>query len=316
MVAYETIVEPEAFRTAIAAWRNEPQLWLDTEVADWFTKTPMLSLLQVRNAVGRKWVVDVIEPNMRVVLEEEFIPQIMANDRIEKWAHYARFERKFLGQERVKNLNCTFERARSIPYYRLPLRSLSLAALADHFCKIKLDKTFQKADWGTRPLKPEQLEYAASDTEWCYRIYDELRKIPSPPDSSKDKPVEIEARYVELLGPWNMARAERQCIRDAVEEFMIHRKLSRHSRFSFSSRKTYSTDLTTLINFAQENDPGECADLRISLSERLRSLIGDNALEQIRPLADIRISQTFRGPRAPRLRDNPPSLYKHARDAV
>jgi len=46
--------------------------------------------------------VDVIEPNMRVVLEEEFIPQIMANDRIEKWAHYERFERKFLGQERVK----------------------------------------------------------------------------------------------------------------------------------------------------------------------------------------------------------------------
>jgi ribonuclease D len=74
-------------------------------------------------------VVDVLEASMRQVLDEEFIPQVMANQQVEKWAHYARYERRFLGEDRVANLNCTFEMARTLPYYRLPLRSLSLAAL-------------------------------------------------------------------------------------------------------------------------------------------------------------------------------------------
>jgi ribonuclease D len=129
MAAHEIIREPQAFRAAIAAWRHERRLWLDTEVADWFTKAPRLSLLQIRDADGRTWIVDVLDAEMRRVLDEEFIPQVMANDLIEKWAHYARFERRFLGGERAANLNCTFELARSIPYYRLPLASLSLAAL-------------------------------------------------------------------------------------------------------------------------------------------------------------------------------------------
>jgi ribonuclease D len=196
MVAHETILEPQAFRTAIAAWRHEPQLWLDTEVADWSTRTPRLSLLQVRNASGRIWVVDVLEAQMRQAVDEDFVPQVMANQLVEKWAHYARFERRFLGQGRVANLNCTFEKARSIPYYRLPLRSLSLAALVEHFFVDKLDKTFQKTDWGIRPLSLAQLEYAASDTEWCFRIYNKLRTIPRPPNASEDDPAAITARYL------------------------------------------------------------------------------------------------------------------------
>jgi hypothetical protein len=66
--------------------------------------------------------VDVLEGPMRQILDEDFIPQVMANDKVEKWAHYARYERRFLGQDRVANLNCAFEMARFFPYYRLPLR--------------------------------------------------------------------------------------------------------------------------------------------------------------------------------------------------
>ena len=82
-------------------------------------------MLQVRTATSPNVVVDVLEGSMRQVLHEEFIPQIMENEQVEKWAHYARYERRFLGQNRVANLNCTFEMARTFPYYRLPLRGLS-----------------------------------------------------------------------------------------------------------------------------------------------------------------------------------------------
>src|SRR5688572_10240328 len=97
-------------------------------------------------------IVKCSNPPMWNVLDEAFIPQVMENEAVEKWAHYARFERRFLGENRARNLNCTFELARSIPYYQLPLRSLNLAALVEKFCGVVLDKTFQKADWGQRPL--------------------------------------------------------------------------------------------------------------------------------------------------------------------
>jgi ribonuclease D len=309
MIAYETILKPEEFRAAITEWHDEPHLWLDTEVANWFTKTPRLSLLQVRNGSGRTWVVDVLQPQMQQVVEEDFVPQIMANRAVEKWAHYARFERKFLGQDRVINLNCTFEMARSIPYYRLPLRGLSLAALVEHFFKITLDKTFQKTDWGVRPLSSAQLEYAASDTEWCYRIYEKLRGIPRPPQVSKDDPAAIAGRYIELLGPLKSARTFRAGIRDAVKEYMISETIERLSRFELRNRTTHSTDLVTLVEFALLADPGEYFDLRVTLSEKLRSLLSPEVKEQIRLAAEMGVSQTFRGPRAPRSRETPTAPY-------
>jgi S-DNA-T family DNA segregation ATPase FtsK/SpoIIIE len=123
LLIYEQIVEPEKFRAAIAAWRQESQIWIDTEVADWSTPSPRLSLLQVRTAAGPNVVADVLEGPMRQMLHEEFIPHIMENEQVEKWAHYARYERRFLGQNRVANLNCTFEMALSRMQCSAPLGS-------------------------------------------------------------------------------------------------------------------------------------------------------------------------------------------------
>jgi ribonuclease D len=304
----EIILQPEKFRTAIAGWRHERQLWLDTEVADWFTSTPRVSLLQVRNASGRTWVVDVLDVQMRRVLDDEFIPEVMANDLVEKWAHYARFERRFLGQTRAANLNCTYELARSIPYYRLPLRSLSLAALVKQFFDVALDKTFQKADWGIRPLSSAQLEYAASDTEWCYRIHDRIRRIQSPPPF-EDDPGAIRTRYLELLVLLKGAQTIRASIRDAVKEFMIQENVHRFARFALDARTTHSTDLGTLVDFALVKDPGGYFDLTVRLTSELRSQFGPVVEARLRSAAEIRISQSFRSPRAPRSCEASPRPY-------
>jgi 3'-5' exonuclease len=290
-------------------WRQEPQLWIDTEVADWSTHSPRLSLLQVRTATGPNVVVDILEGSMRQVLDEDFIPQVMANEQVEKWAHYARYERRFLGQDRVANLNCTFEMARAFPYYRLPLRSLSLAALVKRFFDQELDKTFQRADWGIRPLSGAHIEYAASDTEWCYRVYHNLRAIPRPPDPPEDDSSLIRARYIELLVPLKKAQIVRTGIRDAVKEFMTGSGVHRLSRFILDTRTTYSTNLCTLIEFALAQDPGARFDLGINLSAQQRSELGTDVEERLRPFAEIRSSQTFHSPHAPRLRDEPPYLY-------
>lgn len=190
--------------------------------------------------------------------------------------------------------------ARAIPYYRLPLRSLSLSALVEHFFGHPLDKTLQRTDWGVRDLTSTHLEYAAADAEWCHRIYDQLRGIPGPPEPSEDDGEGIQARYLEILCPLKEAKAVRSGIRDAVKGLMVHRHLTRLSRFSFHMRTTYSTSLTSLVEFSLVNDPAGYFDLGISLSARLRSLLGADGEARIRPVADIRESRAFRGPRTPR----------------
>jgi ribonuclease D len=294
---YELVVSPESFRAAVSAWRGEAQLWIDTEIADWATKSPRISLLQVRDKKGRNWVVDVLDPAMLQILQGYFIPQVMENPGIEKWAHYARFERKYLGQDRVQNLNCTFEVARSVPYHRLPLKSLSLAALVEHYFGTLLDKGPQKADWGIRPLPTSQLEYAALDTEWCYRIHAKLRGEPPRPDASDDNPKEIETRYIDLLAPLKRARAVRDSIREPVKEFMISQTVSRLSRFFLQTRTTHSTDLGKLVEFAISADPNGHFDLRIPL---VPSLLSPKTQAEVAAGAEISTSQSFRGPRAPR----------------
>ena len=118
---------PEDLAVLTPRVAQEPEIWIDTETADWNAKSPRLS----------------------------------TGASISKWAHYARFERRILGADFVQGLHCTFELARRVPYHRLPLRSLRLAALVHHLCGTAVDKTLQRADWGQRPLSAEQLDYAA-----------------------------------------------------------------------------------------------------------------------------------------------------------
>ena len=50
-----------------------------------------------------------------------------------------------------------------------------LAALLEKELGVRLDKKYQRADWGRRPLKPELLSYAASDTAYLGELVDRLR---------------------------------------------------------------------------------------------------------------------------------------------
>ena len=151
-IPFSLCTDPGEFLQLATAWSRCPELWIDTETADWQTSHPRLSLLQVRTPDDGLFVVDILAPGMRAVLETAFVPAVMANAAIRKWAHSASYERRFLGGERVQNLQCTLRLAKSIPYHRLPTRKLTLAALAAHLYGSHVDKSHQADDWGVRPL--------------------------------------------------------------------------------------------------------------------------------------------------------------------
>ncbi|KAK9856803.1 hypothetical protein WJX84_004010 [Apatococcus fuscideae] len=54
----------------------------------------------------------------------------------------------------------------------LGLQGFGLAFLLQKYCNVKADKQYQLADWRVRPLAPELLHYARSDTHYLLYIYD------------------------------------------------------------------------------------------------------------------------------------------------
>jgi ribonuclease D len=97
-----------------------------------------LSLIQLlddsRDTTGEKVaILDVLEQSE---VTELFIKEIMLNPQIEKLFHNANYDLNFLGKNQAKNVRCTLEMAKSIPYYILQLPDLSLKTLAETLCHV------------------------------------------------------------------------------------------------------------------------------------------------------------------------------------
>ncbi len=105
------LTESDAIRNAIDHFSHFPILWLDTEVADYDSKTPRLSLIQIladsTDLTGeRVTILDVLD---RPDLTNYFITKIMLVDRIEKVFHNASYDCKFLGgKSQVKKITVKF----------------------------------------------------------------------------------------------------------------------------------------------------------------------------------------------------------------
>ncbi|GAB4288695.1 MAG: hypothetical protein Fur0025_22890 [Oscillatoriaceae cyanobacterium] len=83
---------------------QEKIIWVDTEVADWDTNHPRLSLIQVlTDATDMKgdltYIFDVLD---KPDLVTEFIQRIMVNSRIKKVFHNSSYDLRFLGKDKAK----------------------------------------------------------------------------------------------------------------------------------------------------------------------------------------------------------------------
>jgi S-DNA-T family DNA segregation ATPase FtsK/SpoIIIE len=148
-------------------------LWLDTEIADCYTNTPRLSLIQVLavfdDSTGEHaYLFDVLD---KPDLADFFINQIMLNSKIEKVFHNASFDLKYLGEKSALNITCTLKLARKIKQ-KLPVSNLKLKTLAVELCDFShVDIEEQSSDWGKRPLTQKQLKYAAMDTVYLAAVH-------------------------------------------------------------------------------------------------------------------------------------------------
>ena len=151
----ELVTKPERFQRVVDALLNQPIVSVDTESNSLFAYREQVCLIQF-SIPGHDYLVDPLAlKNIRA------LGRVFANPHIEKIFHAAEYDLLTLQRDfgfEFRNLFDTMVAARILGRSRVGLGSL----LEDEF-GIHLQKKFQRANWGRRPLPPEMVRYASKD---------------------------------------------------------------------------------------------------------------------------------------------------------
>ncbi|PPS45862.1 ribonuclease D [Chroococcidiopsis sp. TS-821] len=249
-------------------------LWVDTEIADFNTQKPRLSLIQIlkdgSDISGETVVIlDVLD---RPEIIKNFIESIMCNHTIEKVFHQASYDLKFLGKNQAKNVTCTLEMAKNIPYYLLPLPNFSLKTLVDALYHINIDKTEQTSDWGQRPLSNLQLHYAKMDPVYLAMVHQKLLQLQAVayPNPETEDLTSLAGRYLQLKQQLHLLSSEFEHIETRLKSAMQAQKISETDclKLSRSQRRITKVEFSQLAAVAQQH--GLSLNFPITLTQKLQ----------------------------------------------
>ncbi len=192
-----------ALDETIARVAGAPQLAVDTEADSLHSYFDKVCLIQL-SVPDEDFIVD---PLTGVDLAR--FGAVLVDPAITKVFHGGDYDLRILNRDfgfTITNLIDTSVCAQLLGY-----EGIGLAALLDRHFGLKLNKTHQRADWSMRPLPPDMLEYAATDTHYLIELAAKLR-------------AELEA-----LGRWEwaleeFARLEQVRYRETDEEVEHWRK--------------------------------------------------------------------------------------------
>jgi ribonuclease D len=160
---------PDAVREAARLCAGAQRIALDTEADSMHSYFHKVCLIQI-SANGNHLVIDplALEP-------AELLPlwKVVGDPGVPILMHGADYDIRILDRDygvRVAGLQDT-----QIMAQLLGEEKTGLAALLEKELAITLDKKFQRADWGRRPLSPAQLVYASADTAHLGDLVGRLR---------------------------------------------------------------------------------------------------------------------------------------------
>ncbi|BAB78063.1 ribonuclease D [Anabaena sp. FACHB-709] len=279
------LTDAREIRAIVAGYTQATTLWIDTEVADYKSRNPRLSLIQVLDdpndmSGDRVYLLDVLD---QPDLVADFVDKIMVNTNIEKVFHNANFDVKLLGNKQARNITCTLEIAKKIPYYLLPVQNYQLQSLAKLLCNFNnIDKQEQGSNWGQRPLSEEQIEYAYLDCIYLAQIHRRLLElqIESNPDPETLDITVINSRFSQIEEQWKLLNSEYEYLQEQLKKAMQTQNISETSTYKLTSyqRKVVKVQFSELSNLVQNQ--GISLDFPVTLTQKLQKDLGEN-IEQL-----------------------------------
>ncbi|MGD0877076.1 MAG: HRDC domain-containing protein [Anaerolineales bacterium] len=146
---------------------SEPRLAVDTESNSLHAYREQVCLIQF-STPQTDYLVDPL-----ALHDLSAIAPLFSNPRIEKVFHAVEYDQICLKRDfdiTFANIFDTMQAARILGY-----KQVGLDAILAEKLEISLDKRYQKADWGGRPLSPEMLNYARLDTHHLLDLRDSLQ---------------------------------------------------------------------------------------------------------------------------------------------
>lgn len=148
----------EALREVVEGFEKETVLGLDTESDSFHHYQEKVCLIQISDS--RR---DIVIDTLAVTDLSPLVP-ILADPGRVKVLHGADYDVVCLKRDfniQIRGLFDTMVAARF-----LGMEKVGLGDVIEEVFGVSLDKRLQRHDWASRPLLPEHLEYARSDTHW------------------------------------------------------------------------------------------------------------------------------------------------------
>jgi ribonuclease D len=279
------LTDDRDIKNRIDEYTKAEVLWLDTEVAEYQTRKPKVSLIQVLNEphdmTGEH--VDILDVLDQPELIDYFSDRIVANAGIEKVFHNANYDLKLLGKTKAKSITCTLELAKKLPYYLLQVSNLQLKTIAEQLCYFPpIDRAEQVSNWGVRPLTESQLFYAKMDPVYVAQVHHQLLKLSrrSNPDPETEDITTLTRRYREIEHQWRLLDTEMTHLQERLKKAMQAQNISEVNSFELTSyqRTTKKVSFNQLAKLAQAK--GIDLDFSVSLTQKLQKELG-TLMEQI-----------------------------------
>ncbi|KAE9582503.1 Exosome complex exonuclease [Colletotrichum fructicola] len=149
--------------------KKAKEIAVDLEHHDFRTYVGLTSLMQISTR-EKDWVVDTLKPWRQQL---QVLNQVFADPNIVKVFHGSYMDIIWLQRDLGLYVNGLFDTFYACEALHYPQKSL--AFLLSKFANFDADKRYQMADWRMRPLSPEMLYYARSDTHYLLYVYDKVR---------------------------------------------------------------------------------------------------------------------------------------------
>lgn len=179
----ETIPDLECLAAHLA---SRPRIAVDLESDSFYAYHHKTCLIQLSDDEA-DYIVDPL-----AVRDLSPLGPLLRNPAIEKVFHAAEYDIQCLKRDYSFEVFGLFDTMAAERL--LGGKQLGLAALILKYFGISLSKKLQRADWGKRPLSPDQIEYARCDTHYLLRLRDILRKDLQ----SKDRLVDAQEEFKRL----------------------------------------------------------------------------------------------------------------------
>jgi len=272
-------IKPDYIIPLIEQYAQAKVLWIDTEVADFKTRTPKLSLIQVLDTESDnlKENVEILDVLGRTEIIDIFVKKIMLNPAIEKVFHNAKYDLNFLGKNKAENVTCTLEMAKTIPYYLLPIPNLSLKTLAESLCNVvAIDKSQQASDWGQRPLSATQLTYANLDPVYLYMVHQKLLqlKLLTNPNPHTENITILADRYLKIKQQLQIIESECNHFDSRLKAAMQAQNVTETNSLKISpiERHTFKVEFNQLAEVVNQNNIQ--LDFPVTLTAKLQKELG------------------------------------------